>query len=561
MKKSISIPAFIFKSGYGENTTSKTIKRQDDVLELEFPIFQKNEVLEVASRLAKKKRRAHNRHIDEVLDIIDQVGNLWRDPNYDIRKEVLEVLPIMTGQSKKLCEVELDGTLEMWDRKYTEIQLKSELGGKEYLEEWVQKRSTRIHAQPRGLILHNMAGNAFNLGMLSLFYGLITKNVNLIKLSHGEPFMAIKLCESIADVDDKIAKEIAALYWRGSKTEIYDALFNSGWVDGVLAWGGIHSIEEIRRRANRFGIKIIDHGPKISFSVISESIFKDKNKMEEIAQKIAVDAVCWNQKACLSPRVIYIMDDPQESAVYKEEGQNTLSNKSQNDRKTLDNPVLDSLSDIPTRNNENGTNIETLMQRSIKQLRNQYSELSPMGFAKMLADGLKLTDKILPRANLTHSDGLSVERKREYFFMNYVTKKRATILTPPMDKLDWTVVFLRDLPNRKEIDMCQNRFLIVTRISSIEDLIHSIRKEKLQRYLQTVSIYGSDNFIKEVAEELSLAGAYRFPKVGEHNNHPIGMPWDGHYVLQDLTKWVYIGHLDQKVKEEDQLSFFNDLDF
>ena len=76
--------------------------------------------------------------------------------------------------------------------------------------------------------------------------------------------------------------------------------------------------------------------------------------------------------------------------------------------------------------------------------------------------------------------------------------------------------------------------------ASWSSLIYSIRKENLQQYLQTVSIYGSDNFVKEVSEELSLLGANRFPRIGEHNIQSIGMPWDGHYTLQDMIKWVYI---------------------
>ena len=555
MKKELIIPAFIFKAETSKNTTKEIIKRQEEVLEIEFPYFEKEEILEIASSLALKKRKAHDRHIDDILEVIDQVGHLWLDPNYDIRKEMLETLPMMTGQSRELCRIELDGTLEMWKKKNAEIQLSSELGGKEYLEDWIKKGTTRIHAQPRGLVMHNMAGNAFNLGLLTLFYGLVTKNVNLIKLSHGEPYVAVRLCESVAEVDKKVANEIAAVYWKGSRNDIYDDLFNSGNVDCVLAWGGIQSIEDIRRRAYRYGIKIIDHGPKLSLSVISEDIFKDINQMQKIAQKIAIDIVCWNQKACLSPRVIYIMDNPQKSTVIH----NSKNNISQNSLESKKySSFFEDIGNLSLGSNYNENSMETLMQRSIKLLKNEFSDLSPKGFAKMLADGLKYTDKILPRANLTHSDGISVIKKREYFLMNHVSRKSAIIINPPMDKLDWTVIFLRELPTASEIDMCQDRFLIITRISSIQDLIQSISKEKLQQYLQTISIYGSDFFVKNVAEELSLIGAYRFPRVGEHNVHPIGMPWDGHYVLQDMIKWVYIGFNEQEREEseEGQISLF-----
>lgn len=412
----------------------------------------------------------------------------------------------------------------------------------------------RIHAQPRGLVLHNMAGNAFNLGLLTLFYGLITKNVNLIKLSHGEPYITVRLCESIAEVDKKIAKEIAALYWQGSRGDIYDELFNSGNVDCVLAWGGIQSIEEIRQRAYHYGIKVIDHGPKLSFSVVVDDIFHDLKQMQEIAQKVAIDVICWNQRACLSPRIIYIVDSPQKSAAFQGYLNDSIKNNielkkhSQNENSVFDSNISEF----------NGSEIATLMQRSLKILRNECTELSPLGFANMVAEGLKNMEKILPLGHLTHADGLAMAKKREYFFMNYVTKKRATIITPPKEKLDWTVVYSRDLPRMIEIDMCQDRFVIVTRISSIQDLIHSIRQQKLKPYLQTVSIYGSDDFVRSVAEELSLIGAYRFPRIGEHNIQPIGVPWDGHYVLQDMIKWVYIGYIKQEEdkNDEDKISLY-----
>ncbi|MFW9878065.1 MAG: acyl-CoA reductase [Candidatus Thorarchaeota archaeon] len=553
MDKEVLIPAFLFKPVYSEKTTTELYKRQDDVLKIKFPIFDNKEVLEITNKVALKKRRAHDRNIDDLLDIIDQIGAIWRNPHYDLRKEALEVLPMMTGQSKVLCEMEFIGTLNLWNKKMAETQLIREIGGKQYLEDWIPKGNVRIHAQPRGLVFHNLAGNAFNLGIVSLFYGLITKNVNLIKLSHGEPYITVKFCESIADIDKKIAKEIAALYWSGTRGDIFDELFSSGKVNCVIAWGGIESIEEIKKQAYHYGINIIDHGPKLSFSIISEDIFRDLNQMQDTAQKIAIDIALWNQKACLSPRVIYIVEKPRKSAVFQVFKSNNIQiDSNSSEFEAVDNSIFNIFNQIPKVSESEGFDVATLMLRSIKTLKNEYSELSPFGFAKMLAEGLKNTDITLPRMHLTQADGLEMAKKREYFFMNYGTKSRVTIINPPKNKLDWTVVYLRDLPNMLEIDMCQDRFVIVTRISSIQDLIHSIRKERLQKYLQTISIYGSDDFVKNVAEEFSLLGAYRFPRIGEHNIQHIGMPWDGHYTLQDMIKWVYIGYIIQDHDESDE---------
>ncbi len=553
MKKKITIPAFIFKPVYSEETTTQVYKRQDDIIEIEFPVFDKKEVLKTAESLSLKKRRAHDRNIDDVIEVINQLGALWSNPNYEYRKEALEILPITSGQSKVLCELEISNMLFLLNKKTIENQLFSELGGKQYLEDWIPKGNARIHAQPKGLVFHNLAGNAFLIGVLSLCYGLVTKNVNLLKLPHEEPYVPIKFCESIADIDKKIAKEIAALYWRGSRGDIFDELFSSGNVNCVLAWGGIESIEVIKKKAYHYGINVIDHGPKLSFSIISEDIFQDLNQMQDTAQKIAVDVAIWNQKACLSPRVIYIVEKPRKSAVFQVFKSNNIQINSQSSEfEAENNSIFNKFNQSQNISEFDGFDVATLMQRSIKSLKNEYSELSPLGFAKMLAEGLKNTDKTLPRMHLTQADGLDMAKKREYFFMNYGTNSSATIINPPKNKLDWTVVYLRDLPNMLEIDMCQDRFVIVTRISSVQDLIHSIRKERLQKYLQTISIYGSDDFVKNVAEEFSLLGAYRFPRIGEHNIQHIGMPWDGHYILQDMIKWVYIGYISQEHDESDE---------
>lgn len=540
MKKEISIPAFVFKPIKKDTTTKETIKRQDDILEIEFPYFNQQEVLDIAKQLATKKRKAHDRPIDEVIDIINQVGDLWRNPSYIHRREALDVIPMTTGQSKSLCEYELYGTLELWKKQSAELELIAELGGKQFLDNWIPKGPIKVHAQPRGLVFHNLAGNAFNVGMLSIYFGLISKNVNLVKLPHEEPYFSVKLAESIMDVDKKIAQELAVIYWKGQESQIYDELFKSGNVDCVVAWGGLQSIEDIRRRAYQYGIKIIDHGPKMSFSIISEEVLDDINKMKELSQKITNDVAIWNQRACVSPRVIYIKEKPRMSAFESKHHQDKNEKPSEEDELiTLFNKI--------SKNETNGdsgsafSDISLLMKRSAKMLRTEITDLSPLGFAKCLAESMEKTDQLLPRAHLTESDGMDTQKKREYFTMKYEFTKSGIVLLPPKDGMNWTVVYLRNPPDMEEIDKCQNRLVIVTRISNIKDLIHFMKKENLQHYLQTISVYGSDQFVEEVAEEFSLLGAARFPRVGEHNMVAIGSPWDGHYVIHDMVRWISIG--------------------
>ncbi|MHA1341553.1 MAG: acyl-CoA reductase [Promethearchaeota archaeon] len=614
MIEEINIPAFVFKPIYSKNTSSTTIKRKDDILKIQYPYFNKEEVLDIATKLSMKTRNAHDRSIDEVIDIIEQVGDLWRNPTYEFRKEALKILPMLTGQSKKLCEFEMLGSFILWKRETTELQIKAELRNKKFLDDWLFQDGLRLHVQPRGLVLHNLAGNAFNVGVMSLYFGLVSKNVNLVKLSHDEPYFTIKLAESIAEVDKKIARELAVIYWKGIENQIFDDLFKSGYINSILAWGGLHSIENIKRRAYYYGINIIDNGPKMSFSIVSDELFRDPNKMREIAQKIANDAVIWNQRACVSPRVVYIINNPPKNVV------NMFNNISQNMSSPLGNVTtnqknanikqdlfytnlkltIDSLSEAKENNlnyreqfkkSKNNMNMETtkldknidnkknnnnlnsdninelldIMQRSMKIIRDELTETSPITFAKMLATAMANADRFLPPASFTESDGIETIRKREYFSINYEFSKNGILFTPPNDDVNWSVLYLRIPPNIHEIDKCQNRFIIVTHVYSLEDLIHFFKEEKMQHYLQTISIYGNDDFVKTVAEELSLIGANRFPKPGEHNIVKIGTPWDGRFILNELVRWVTIEFPSSKAKigekNEDieyKVNFFGD---
>ena len=51
MKYNISVPAFVFKLESANEVTNENIVRQDEEIESEFPVFQKQEVLDIAEQL------------------------------------------------------------------------------------------------------------------------------------------------------------------------------------------------------------------------------------------------------------------------------------------------------------------------------------------------------------------------------------------------------------------------------------------------------------------------------------------------------------------------------
>ncbi|MHA1743623.1 MAG: acyl-CoA reductase [Candidatus Heimdallarchaeota archaeon] len=503
MKKEITVHPFISQPITAQNLLTNTIEWKDASLEVTFPTFSAEELLPLAQRLSSLKRSAHIRPLEDVLEIIDQVGALWRDPSYELRKEALEIVPLIAGQSKQLSEFELSGVAQLWSRPVVESMLREDLGSADFLEHWLPRGPVRLHAQPRGLVLHNLAGNSFSVSALSLLCGLITKNVNLVKLSHDAPYFGVKWAESIRFVDKKLAEEIAVLYWSGSRTEIYRSLFNSGLVDAVLAWGGLSSIETIRKLGYHFGIKIIDYGPKLSFSIISaNALLAQRQLIEELTTKMSFDIVFWNQKACLSPRVVFIATE-------------TPSPTKPPKKKKTATPSLLEL------------------------------EAITYDFAKTLASKMALIEQRYPRTHLAQGEIVDTTRKRDHFLMHHELEGTGELFLPENGKANWTVAFLKKQPTPQEINFCINRFIIVAPVADINEIYQLITANKLSRFLQTCSLFGSEPFVNAAAEELSFLGVYRFPRVGEHNSQKMGLPWDGQYILQQLVRWVYLGFHSQ----------------
>ncbi len=245
--------------------------------------------------------------------------------------------------------------------------------------------------------------------------------------------------------------------------------------------------------------------------------------------------------ACLSPRVIYLLNKPTPTPERAIESKNDIEiceDVTGSAFKAMETRLKKS-SQGSSKLDKDRSDVKSLMQRSAKLLRNEMSDSSPLGFSRILAEEMKNADVSFPREHMTEADGMDMVKKREYFTLKYEISKNGVMITPP--NLSWTVMYLRSPPTMNEIEMCYNRFIIVTRLADLEELIQMIRMQKLNRFLQTISIFGSDSFIEHAAEELSLVGAAQFPRLGEHNYQDIGAPWDGHYVFQNILRWVYIG--------------------
>ncbi|MDH7500700.1 MAG: acyl-CoA reductase, partial [candidate division NC10 bacterium] len=247
------------------------------------------EVLATARALKERREVVHQRPLREVLEALDRVGQLWGEENSPWRREALEVLPLLTRQSRQMVEHELDMVSRLLWRKNLEEWIIRELGSLSILEDWVEAGDLMIHRQPRGLILHNLAGNAFLLSALSVLFSLLSKNLALLKLSHEEPYFGVRFAESLAEVNADLAQDLAVLYWPGDRKETYEALFVAG-LGAVVAWGEAPSVKEMGAYAARHRTRLVEHGPKFGLEVIEEP---SRDHARSLAYGVALDVVPW----------------------------------------------------------------------------------------------------------------------------------------------------------------------------------------------------------------------------------------------------------------------------
>lgn len=277
----------------GKNVTLKEINK----LNLEIRTCDKEEVINTINRLNNNKFKTHSISTSKTIDILDKCAKMWLDDEYASKH--IKILAQITNQSTELVNYELKGVMKMLLRENIEKTVKCELGSLNILDKWQKTYYGYVHRQPMGTIFHNISGNAFVVIPVSISMGLLSKNCNLVKVSKDEPYFAYAFYKSLCEVDSSIKDRLSVIYFDSSETEIYDSVIKNS--DGVIHWGGDYSAEIIGKICAKYQKHILMHGAKISFEVIDKC--DDLNKT---AENVAKDMITWEQKACLSPRIVFI---------------------------------------------------------------------------------------------------------------------------------------------------------------------------------------------------------------------------------------------------------------
>lgn len=261
-----------------------------------------SELLKKANTL-KKDEASFN----SILHIFSKLYSFWSDPNYPRRIEAVKILKEKKAISDQMIDTIFDSFPQLLDPNIILTKIAREFGNKDaFLKLSSEEDRFLYRVRPVGSVLHIAAGNTFLGGIDSLINGIVTLNVNLMKMSDVDKIFPLIFLKSIEESDPEglISKRIALTWWKGGDVAI-EKQCKQG-VDRIIFWGGFEGLSAWQKD---LGVKtvLIPHGPKISFGVISEKSIAVEN-LEELTDRVAFDVSMWEQKACNCPQTIFVQN-------------------------------------------------------------------------------------------------------------------------------------------------------------------------------------------------------------------------------------------------------------
>ena len=268
---------------------------------------------------------------DSVLERIDEMlMDTLRKPPLDVNLvinacdiivknieglDIFQRLPEL-GVSPALTKMYMEQISQMLSAEAIRKRMRIELGenyDKPGILTYSHSGATAVQTiAPLGVLFHITAGNVDGLPFISLLDGLLTGNINIVKLPKEEGGITVSLLEELFKIEPSL-KEYVYVFDYSSK-DIHAIRKLTTAADAIIVWGGDEAISAVRKLADP-NTKVIEWGHKISFAYVSKEGAK-----EDGLEKLAAHICLTNQLFCSSCQGIFLdTDDMQDIYDFCEE--------------------------------------------------------------------------------------------------------------------------------------------------------------------------------------------------------------------------------------------------
>lgn len=276
------------QSFYGElpegNDSEQTMQAVTDALRMQLPWLRKQP-------------------IDALIGLIDAAAKRWSaDSKYQFLKDKgLNFLATWCSE-RHLKEVAKFG-------------LRGNMGYADSYLPFPDSDKHLLKANSRGLVCHWMAGNVQILGLFALVQCMMTKNVNLLKVSSHDDGVFAGLLSAFEGLTyttpdgytisgNDLLKTIAVVYFSRNAVKLGEMMSKNA--DVRIAWGGREAVETVAGYPSKYDCETVIFGPKLSFAVVSKEMLTDEQSAKKLARRVSVDVSVFDQTGCASAHNLFI---------------------------------------------------------------------------------------------------------------------------------------------------------------------------------------------------------------------------------------------------------------
>lgn len=206
------------------------------------------------------------------------------------------------GIPEERAQRELCFARKMLSQEYLRARVKAELGEEAdtvftpVLGEYPVRQGWR----PLGVLMHISAGNVDALPAFSVIEGLLTGNVNLLKLPREDNGLSFAALSLLCEIEPAIRPFVEILDVPSEDTETLQKLV--ALADAVVVWGGDEAVRAVRRLAAP-DTRIIEWGHKLSFAYFSGE------PKDDALRSAAINICSTEQLYCSSCQGIFVDTD------------------------------------------------------------------------------------------------------------------------------------------------------------------------------------------------------------------------------------------------------------
>ncbi|MDD2449686.1 MAG: acyl-CoA reductase [Sulfurimonas sp.] len=205
--------------------------------------------------------------------------------------------------SKPKAEAMLDSIISFISKDGLEKKLIAELGSSNpfVIERTSMKEEHFESWMPLGTLVHIAPTNVFTVGVLCVFEGLLSGNINILKTSTNQNRLPQLFLEAFLEFDTKelLKPYIIILEVSSKQKELLQQIIDSA--DVVSAWGSEEAIKSVQNMTPQ-GVRFVAWGHKISFAYFAKEKIADRDAMRKVAEDICL----LDQNACSSPQDIFV---------------------------------------------------------------------------------------------------------------------------------------------------------------------------------------------------------------------------------------------------------------